>query len=109
MASVNWEQLLKDMVAAAGDAVHEHGGEVLTCLRSRLQVIAHLAAETHNDYVEGYITKEQYEELHQDLERLRAGAIRVCETYGAAVVQAALNAAIAKLWEVLRGAITAAT
>jgi hypothetical protein len=109
MASINWEQLLKDMTAVAGDAVHEHGGEVMACLEGRLKEMAKLAAKVHNDYQEGRITEEQYKELNKAIERLKAGAIEVCKQYGKAVVQAALNAAIEKLWEVLRGAITAAS
>lgn len=105
MTTVNWEQLLREMTAAAGNVVHEHGGEVLACLKSRFKEIAKLAAKVHNDYVEGNIPEGQYEELKKDIERLKAGAVEVCKKYGEAAGQAALNAAIAKLWEVLRGAI----
>ncbi len=105
MADIDWERLLKDMLVAAGDVAHQHGGEVLPCLQDRLEEIAKLASETASDYRQGYITQEQYQELEQDLEHLKEGAIQDCQDMGLAVVQAAVNAALDKLWGALRAVI----
>ncbi len=105
MASVDWSQLLKEMLVVAGSAAHEHGAEVALCLEERLRELAKLAAETANDYLDGYITEEQYRELNQNIEKIREWAIEDCVDFGRAVVQAAVNAAIDKLWATLNAAV----
>lgn len=108
MADIDWAQLAREMLVAAGEVVHEQGGEVLPCLRSRFDEMAKLSAKITNDYIDGYITQEQYKELEDDLARLQEGAIEDCQDLGMAVVQAAVNAAVDKLWATLKAAVASA-